>query len=164
MTLPQVAGLNSAIFPLGGSFAESATAEDLASLLPTVSNFKTFVKKVAREQRRVDDSRRSDGINSVWQETLESWGDPRNRRCFERTASGCAFYEFRTGETLRSVVMDLLVECKKSYPSICHDYQAIRSAMQDILTFNNLSDPDFISPGSKLMIPSSLVPVPKFAA
>ncbi len=161
--LPPVAGFDSAIVAVT---ATVEPAEECESLLPSLQSFRSFVAKTAREQRQ----RNLDSDTGILQTSAgssgdEVWGDPKNGRRFERAANGCAVYEFRAGETLRSVVTDLLTEARKNDDATTPvDYQHIRQASAQILAYNNLSDPDFIDPGSKLVIPPSLVPSAKRAA
>lgn len=160
--LPPVAAFDSAIVAVP---APVEPAEEGDGLLPSLQSFRSFVATTAREQRQ----RNFASDAGILQTSLsnsgdEVWGDPKNGRRFERAANGCAVYEFRAGETLRSVVTDLLTEARKHGASTPVDYQHIRQASAQIVAYNNLSDPDFIDPGSKLVIPPSLVPSSKRAA
>ncbi|CAN5529181.1 hypothetical protein BH10CYA1_BH10CYA1_32680 [soil metagenome] len=162
MTLPQVASFDSN----ASVYDAPSQAEHLASLLPSLNDFKEFVKNAAREQRKLESLNESRYIQSskLNPDTCDTWGDPHNGRRFELTPSGCAFYQFKAGETLTSVVTDLLTECQKSDSSLPVTYETTRSAIRQILVFNNISDPDLIEPNSQLIIPSSLVPSAKRAA
>lgn len=157
MTLPPVAGFDSA------ASVYDAT-EHPASLLPSLTDFKEFVKLAAREQRKIEQRSDASPTRPLNADTSETWGHPHNGRQFEVTPSGCAFYKFKAGETLRSVVTDLLTECQKSDSSVSVTYETTRNAISDILAFNNISDADLVEPDSQLIIPSTLVPAAKRAA
>ena len=160
--LPPVAAFDSAIVAVPSPVEP---ADECDGLLPSLQSLRSFVATTAREQRQRNLANDA-GIlqTSPSNSGGEVWGDPKNGRRFERAANGCAVYEFRAGETLRSVVTDLLTEARKHGATTPVDYQHIRQASAQILDYNNLSDPDFIDSGSKLLIPPSLVPSPKRAA
>lgn len=158
--LPPVANFDSTASVCDMS-TQTTNMEHLATLLPSLDDFKQSVRMLARQYRNTESfTDKQANFANPESSCMEQWGNPRNGRKFERTPSGCAFYEFRPGETLGAVARDLIDECKKNNPSLGQiDYEATRIAVQDILAFNNISDADFIEPGSKLIIPSSLVPV-----
>lgn len=182
MTLPQVSTFGAAESALSGA----APADNLSTyLLPDLNEFKEFVKKAAREQRRLESqnssrlilpgceqnsNQDSNCVKSIrpsttsMSATSEVWGDPRNGRSFELTPSGCAFYQVKAGETLKAIIGDVLSESRKQDSSFIVNYESTRKAMNDILMFNNISDPDLIEPDSTLIIPSNLVPLAKRAA
>lgn len=163
MTLPQVASIAAAYMPETRPESESTESTgglDLAHLLPSRIELRSFLAKVALQERtkETDESNlRFSNTNSA-STPIEIWGDVRNGRRFERTPNGCAEYEFRSGETLRAVVTDLLTECQKNGSGMGLDYESVRSAMSAIMIYNNISDPDFVPTGSKLVIPASIVP------
>ncbi len=147
--------------------SRGSAAADFSKLLPSLSSFRSQVAKVAMLQRQVEQASQSSfAVPSVSAqgESAFAWGDRRNGRLFCLQADGSASYEFRSGETLRSVVQDLLSECKKIDAEIVIDFLSIRAASNQILSFNRIADADLISAGAQITIPSHLVPKRKFAA
>ncbi|CAN5330641.1 hypothetical protein BH11CYA1_BH11CYA1_44270 [soil metagenome] len=142
------------------------TATDFGNLLPSLANFRSQVAKVARQQRRADEIAPAKLPSSVVVGLGETnvWGDPRNGRSFCLQADGSAAYEFRAGETLRAVVIDLLSECQKTASATVIDFPTIRAVSGQILSYNGIADADLINAGASIGIPSHLVPKKKFSA
>ncbi len=143
--------------------AASSVAPDFSSLLPSLSSLRSQVAKAAQQQRQADQASLNKWPGAM-SRAVDVWGDPRNGRSFNVQGDGSASYEFRTGETLRAVVIDLLSECKKTDSSIATDYPSIRAASNQILSFNGIADADLINAGAKIVIPQSLVPSRKLSA
>lgn len=145
----------------------AGAAADFGKLLPSLSSFRSQVAKVAMLQRQVEQASQSSfAVPSMsgLTESASIWGDGRNGRLFRLQADGSASYEFRSGETLRSVVLDLLSECKKTDSTTVVDFLSIRAVSNQILSANRIADADLISAGAQITIPSHLVPKRKFAA
>lgn len=163
------------VFESNSSLKVSVAAEqnpasavaDFGKLLPSLSSFRSQVAKVAMLQRQVEQASQSSfAVPSMsgLTESASIWGDGRNGRLFRLQADGSASYEFRSGETLRSVVLDLLSECKKTDSTTVVDFLSIRAVSNQILSANRIADADLISAGAQITIPSHLVPKRKFAA
>ncbi|CAN5528639.1 hypothetical protein BH10CYA1_BH10CYA1_32620 [soil metagenome] len=154
--LPEVAVFDSALVRLPAN-SESQEAPQGSGLFESLQSLRSFVQTESRKERQREAANPCNLIESSKTHAPGLvWGEHGRR--FELTANGCARYDFRSCETLRSVVTDLISACQKSDHSVLVNYATIRSACAEILAYNNIDDPDLIEAGSELLIPSSLVP------